>query len=44
MKAEVDQDVEKSPSKTERASERNQNMTEKKIRQFVARTFVCVCV
>lgn len=28
MKAEVGQDVEKSPSKTERASERNQNMTE----------------
>lgn len=46
VKAEGDQDMGRSPSKTERASERNQDITEdlkKKIWQFVARTFVCVC-
>lgn len=46
IKGEVDQDMEKSASKTERASERHQEITDffKKINQFVAKPFICVCV
>lgn len=47
IKAEVDQDMEKSPSKTGRASERNKKITDdfkKTNYQFVAKQFICVCV
>lgn len=46
VKAEVDQDMGRSPSKTERVSERNQDITEdlKKTNLAICSENICVCV